>query len=1183
MALVRAAQQTSSNSRYSRYHVFLSFRGEDTCKNFADHLCRALVNAGFRTFRDDEEFERGVDIKPELQKAIKQSRTSVIVFSKDYASSTWCLDELLMILERKRISADHVVLPVFYDVDPYHVRKQTGNLAKAFARHQKTQPLQKVKAWREALAEVADLAGMVLQNQADGYESKFIEKIIKVIGDKLSRTPLSVAPNMVGMQSRVENINLWLQHRSTDVDILVIYGISGIGKTTIAKFVYNSNFQRFKGSSFLENIKEISQQPNGLVQIQTQLLFDILKGRKVRIHSVSQGITEIEDAISSKRVLLVLDDVDHVDQLDALLRMKDRFCPGSKIIITTRRARLLKAHQVTEVYAVETLDQNESLELFSWHAFVQDHPIEDYIEYSKKIVDHCGGLPLALKVLGSSLLGETIDVWKSALDKLEAIPNGEIINKLRVSYNSLQDDHDRNLFLHIACFFIGKDKDYIVKILDGCDFYTIVGIQNLIDRCLVTIDKYDMVQMHDLIRGMGREIVRLESEEPWKRSRVWRQKDSFKILTEKNGTRTIEGLVLDMRMRPTNSPIYSNEKVLETNAFGRMHELKLLHLIHVQLDGCYAEFCTGLRWLCWVEFPLDSIPSDFPLGSLIVLEMEYSDLRQVCQGTKCLPLLKVLDLRHCHSLSETTDFSCCPNLEKLILEDCESLVGVNESIRNLERLVYLSLRNCRNLRMLPEHILMLKSLEALILSGCTNLNELSIEMLRNLKSLKVLEVDEIPIGKFWPGRSSRILSSLPCSLVDLSLQWCNLSDDAFPKDFSDLSSLKILKLGHNPICSLPDCIQGLTGLNELSFMECRSLKSLVGLPRVGNLNVECCVLLKKIAYQSGQFQKHGTKCFYNDNLVEWENNYKLEPIGRVDVEIINLLGLCNLESMAPIRIRKPYQSQIDDDRCPVQGLYERGIFSTFFAGNEVPGQFSHKSTKSSISFVVPLLPNHGIGGLKVFAVYTKRASDSPWALPGPLITRVRNKSKGLKWIYAPSHCGIPGEGEDMIWLSHWKLEEEVHLDGGDEVLVSVIMEPWLQVKEFGIQLLQPLQEENHNNMISAQHKTIDPYYAACATSGDLDEYQPGVYLLSRRSVPIKDPIWFNKILGDSDEEDKEEEQQDGHTIAAAKTDGNINSRGRLRGWKVLITAVFFFLTLLLSLALLHLLTKRRDSPKAVDG
>ncbi|CAL9006582.1 unnamed protein product [Prunus brigantina] len=1137
MALVRATQQTSSSntSRCCRYHVFLSFRGEDTRKTFTDHLFTALVNAGFRTFRDDDELERGEDLKPELQKAIKHSRTSVIVFSKDYASSRWCLDELMMILERKRTSPDYVVLPVFYDVDPSHVRKQTGSLARAFARHQKSQHPKKVKAWKDALAEVADLAGMVLQNQADGHESKFINKIVQVIGEKLRRRPLSVPHIMIGMDSRVNELNLWLQDGSDDVGILVIYGMSGIGKTTIAKSVYNSNFGRFEGSSFLENIKEVSQQPNGLVQIQTQLLSNILNGRKMRISNVSEGLTEIEDAISSKRVLLVLDDVDHMDQLDAVLRMKNRFCPRSKIIITTRRARLLKAHQVTKVHEVETLHYKESLELFSWHAFGQDHPIEGYIEYSQKIVDH---------FLGSSMYSEdSIDVWKSALEKLEAIPNGEIVNKLRVSYDSLPDDHDRNLFLHIACFFIGKDKDYIVNRLDGCGFYTIVGIQNLIDRCLLSIDGEE-VQMHDLIRGMGREIVCLESKEPWKRSRVWHHKDSFNILTEKNVrkiTDSIEGLVLDMHMLPRNSGINSMEIVLETNAFARMHELKLLHLSHVQLNGSYAEFCTGLRWLCWNKFPLDSIPTDFPFGSLIVLEMQYSGLKQVFKETKCLSSLKILDLSHSHSLTETTDFSFCPNLEKLILVDCEGLVDVNGSIGNLERLVYLSMKDCKNLRMLPEKVFMLKSLETLIISNCTNLNELSIEMLRNMESLKVLEMDEIPITQLWRG-SSCIWSSLPCSLVNLSVWGCNLSDDTFPRDFSNLSSLRRLNVGNNPICSLPNCIQGLTRLDELSFSNCTRLKSLVGLPEVAELSVVTCISLEKVTYQCFKGVNH-THLGDNRNLVEWENWFKVEPIGRVDADMINLLGLCNLESMAPIRIQKPLYYGTEVHRSPVQGLYEYGIFSTFFAGNEVPGQFSHKSTKSPISFTVPLRDYYR--GLKVFAVYTKHEHDNDNGpsdnVPGPIVTRVRNKSKGLKWIYAPRCYGIPGEGEDMIWLSLWKLKEEVHLEGGDEVVVSVIMQPWLQVKEFGIQL-----QENHNMMTVS---TESSYYP-CVRSGDSYQYQPGVY-----------PIWFNKILGDSDDEDtadKEEEKHYDQTIAA--TTGS-NNTGSLRGWKVIITAACFFLTL----------------------
>ncbi|XP_048442499.1 disease resistance protein RUN1-like [Pyrus x bretschneideri] len=601
MALVRTTQGTSSNSNtHRRYHygVLLSFRGEDTRKTFTDHLYIALINAGYRTFRDDDELETGEDIKSGLKQAIQMSRTSVIVFSKDYASSRWCLNELVEIVDHKRTSSDHVIIPVFYDIDPSHVRKQTGSVAEAFARHRKTEPPDMMERWRKALAEVANLAGKVLQNQAYGYESKFIKDIVQAIRDKLSRTHLSVEPKLVGIHSRVEHINLWLQDPSHDVGILVFYGLPGIGKTTIAKCVYNSNFESFEGSSYVESIRETASHPNGLVQIQMQILCDILNGKKEKIHNVSEGIIKIGRAISLRRVLLVLDDVDHMDQFDAVLRMKDQFYPGSKIIITTRRKRLLKAHEGITVHEVGPLDFYESLKLLSQHAFGQDHPLEGYEKYSEEVVQHSGRLPLALKVLGSSLSREPKRVWKSTLEKLKVIPNGEIMNKLRISYDSLQDDHDQKLFLHIACFFIGKDEDYIVRILDGCDFKTICGIQNLRDRCLLTIDRDNKLSMHDMIRDMGREIVRRESYEPENRSRLWRSQDSFEVLREKNGTQAIEGLMLDMHELLTNSPINSNENVLETNSFARMHKLKLLCLRHVRLDGCYAELPTRLRWLC---------------------------------------------------------------------------------------------------------------------------------------------------------------------------------------------------------------------------------------------------------------------------------------------------------------------------------------------------------------------------------------------------------------------------------------------------------------------------------------------------------------------------------------------------------------------------------------------------------
>ncbi|XP_070682736.1 disease resistance protein RUN1-like isoform X2 [Malus domestica] len=962
--------------------------------------------------------------------------------------------------------------------------------------------------------------------------------------------------------------------------------MSGIGKTTIAKHVYNSNFTSFEGSSFIENIKERADRPNGLVQIQMQLLSDILIGREVKIQTVSEGIIKIESAISSRKVLLVLDDVDHKDQLDVVLKMKDRFYPGSKILITTRRERLLRAHQVIKVYKVETLNYNASLELFSWHAFGQDRPTEDYMKHSKMVVQHCGGLPLALQVLGSSLSGESMGVWESALEKLNVIPNGEIMNKLRVSYDSLQDDHDRKLFLHIACFLIKRNKNYITKILDGCDFYTIVGIQNLIDRCLVTIDKYGKVNMHDMIRDMGREIVRLESEELEKRSRLWRHKDSFQVLRDKNGTKKIQGIVLNMLMLPAHSPINTNETVLETNAFEKMRKLQLLHLSHVRLDGCYADFPTGLRWLCWLQFPLDSIPIDFPLGCLIVLDMQYSSLRQVWKGTKFLPSLKILDVSHSHALTEIMDFSLCPSLEELILVDCTSLINVHESIGNLERLVYLNVKDCTNLRMLPKNMCLLKSLETLILSGCSNLDEFPMEMMKKI-ALKVLETDGIPLSELWTERSSSILSSFPCSLVGLSLKGCNLSDDAFCRDLSSLSSLRRLKLGENPISSLPGFIKGLRRLDKLSFMGCDRLESLVGLPRVHKkMDVSDCISLKEVTYQSFRgFQLHA---FARDiyNVVEWEYHYKLEPIDRVDAEMIKLLGLCNLGSMPAIRMNSPigcFHSK-EDRWSPVQGLYQFGIFSTFFVGNEVPGQFSYKSTKSSISFIVPLLlASHKIRGLNISATYANEENsnyidddgddddddDDDDGYKSSIIIKVSNKSKGLKWIYVPTFYGIPEEGEDMIWLSHWRMESETTLQCGDEVLVLVLLSLGkFQLKEFGVELVQ---EHQNNMMISTQHNIkSDPNYP-CVIGGDLSmwEYTPGIYFLGCDKETVEDTDFFpqrflNRLIMDTDEEDtdKEKGQEDepNYTIARTRVASNNCSLG---GWKVLLTAAGLFFTLAL--------------------
>nr|XP_028949137.1 disease resistance-like protein CSA1 [Malus domestica] len=426
-----------------------------------------------------------------------------------------------------------------------------------------------------------------------------------------------------------------------------------------------------------------------------------------------------------------------------------------------------------------------------------------------------------------------------------------------------------------------------------------------------------------------------------------------------------------MHGNPAHSPINTNETIFETNAFERIHKLQLLHLRCVPLEGCYANFPTGLRLLCWLEFSLDSIPIDFPPECLIVLEMQYSSLREVCKGTKFLPSLKILDVSHSHGLSQTMDCSYCPNLEELILVDCGSLLDVHESIGKPRETVYLNLEDCKNLRMLPKNMCMLKSLETLILSGCSNLDE----MTKKMESLKMLETDGIPRSELWPGRSSSILTYLPCYLVKLSLRSCNLSDDAFATDLSNLSTIRSLDLDSNPICSLPVFIKGLTKLEMLSFNYCRRLESLVGLPKTDAVFVLGCTSLKKVTYQSYGLRAL-THSDENQNVIEGEYYDNLEQTGRVDVEMRKLFSLHNLEmwklfSSQNLEMRELSSlqnfKQVDWVWSPVQGLDQHGIYSIFFAGNVIPGRFSYKSTNSSICFIVPSLSSHKIRGLNIFA------------------------------------------------------------------------------------------------------------------------------------------------------------------------------------------------------------------------
>ncbi|GKV51202.1 hypothetical protein SLEP1_g57872 [Rubroshorea leprosula] len=675
------------------YDVFLSFRGEDVRKTIVDHLYDALVKKGFRTYKDDNELARGSDIDPSLLEAIEHSRIAIVVFSKNYADSRWCLDELVKILDC-RDKLGQMVLPVFFHVDPSDVRNQRGIFGEAFACHQKV-TTDKVERWKTALTNAANLAGFDLQS-FNGYESQLIKKIIDDVWEKVHHTYPSDVDRLFGIDSPVKEIISLLTLDSTDVRFIGIYGMPGIGKTTVAKVIRNRISKEFDGNSLLmlEDV-QLGSRHGGLVELQKRFLYDILGVRDLHLRDVDDGIGKIRGRLKHKKVLIILDNVDHLDQLAALAKERSWFGTGSRILVTCRDEHLLNAHGVDAKYEVPSLHFPYANQLFCWHAFQLRSPPDDYSDFSHDIVRYAGGHPLAVKVLGSFLSDKNLLEWTSALEKLKSIPHGDIFKRLKISFDSL-DDHQQSIFLDIAFFFVGMDEDDTIQILDGCGFHTKIHLRSLIQKCLLTI-REKKLRMHDLFQEMAREIVRRENPgEPGERSRLSLYKDVHKVLKYNEGTNRVIGL---KGFFPE-----TRVKSFRIEALARMSKIRILQLKNADFVGTFEHFSKELRWLCWERYPQVSIPPSLNLKKLVVLRLCYSKLQYIWEQSKVLKNLKVLDLSYSHDLIRTSDISGLLNIEKLIFRGCINLIEVHQSIGNLSKLIYLDLENCQNLVHLPSEI-----------------------------------------------------------------------------------------------------------------------------------------------------------------------------------------------------------------------------------------------------------------------------------------------------------------------------------------------------------------------------------------------------------------------------------------------------------------------------------------------
>ncbi|XP_031372899.1 TMV resistance protein N-like isoform X3 [Punica granatum] len=658
-----------------------------------------------------------------------------------------------------------------------------------------------------------------------GY-GEFARSFAREVSMKLKVKHKCVTDYLVQRDDQVEGLMELLDIESTEVRFVGIHGMGGIGKTTLAKLVFNKLLGRFEKCSFLADVRS-----KGIELLQKQLLDNLGLGSG-EIMDVDDGIIRMRERLAHKKVLIVLDDVDHRNQIQKLAGDASWFGSGSRILITTRDQRVVQRFHILEV---EEMKPEEALRLFSMHAFEKDSPPNgDYLRLAKEAIKSSGRLPLALEVIGSFLRDKRPKEWVDTINRLERVPHPDVQEKLKISYDAL-DDRTKQIFLDIACFFIDHDKRYPSYMWEACDFEPKMELKVFVHLSMVKIIKYfgmKKLWMHDQLWDLGRKIITNESlKDIVRRSRLWRPEDALKVLQQDEDKPNIEML----RVRSFD---YSEDAgdgyILTQKELSSLRSLRYLECSGANFSGRLEHLLPKLMWLSWRRCPEKFMGTGLCLGNLVILDLSCSSISETWGGWNQIGTgnsLKVLDLRNCHCLTKTPDLSKYSTLERLILCQCTNLVEIHPSIGKLRCLKELDLEFCFSLEGLPEELCCpelididtaklpqrigrLGKLEILNLYKCRSLEEIS-DSLGNLRSLSDLDM----LG-------TRI-TELPDTIGNLKkLARLDLSETRItelPDSIGNLKKLRVIKMAGIEIKELPSSIGMLKRLEVLDAERCESL------------------------------------------------------------------------------------------------------------------------------------------------------------------------------------------------------------------------------------------------------------------------------------------------------------------------------------------------------------------------
>ncbi|XP_057855495.2 TMV resistance protein N isoform X2 [Cryptomeria japonica] len=694
-------EKIRSSASPKLYDVFINHRGPDVKETLALELYNSLEMAGIRTFLDCKEMELGDLFPSTIQNAIYSASVQIPIFSRRYAESVWCLAELALMLQTKR-----KIIPIFYDVPPSDLRYvEKGVYADSFNYHtEKRRYLDKLDSWKGALRCVSYISGCEFNPNNEEVEKT---------------RSLEVARYPTGIEELVEDFERTCWQSMEDKDkVIGIYGMGGSGKTTLVKELFNQKRSEFSGSCFLFEVREAACNCK-LTSLQTKLLKDLVQENR-EFDSVPDGWSYLRSRLASNpfvSFLIVIDDIDHMDQLSALL-VTDLLVNNSRslIIVTTRDERVLIKAGINSCYKMKEMNVHHSTELFCCHAFRQPYPARGYEDLVESFVKECGGLPLSLQVLGGLVFGSTdMHYWKLVLDKVRKTLPQDIMQTLKISFDSL-DAEQKQVFMDVACFFVNKSRHMALRIWEASGWRAEHTLQILIDKCLVEVqvgrtywngfdsENIPLLRMHNHIQDLGREIA-AELSNP---GRLWRWHHLRS--QEEKGFENILGGINGRSFRCLNS-IFDQHTNLQFRCFlGNLNDCEgpTTALLWLELDLSMLEKLDehenieGEEIMSSMPSSL-TIPSWIPLQSLHYLKISHGCLRSLWQSDQQVPLqLKELVLDGTNLQEFPNSLGVLSHLENLVLAGREEWNGTewNNSMKIDGMFFSNSLRKLTNLRSL---------------------------------------------------------------------------------------------------------------------------------------------------------------------------------------------------------------------------------------------------------------------------------------------------------------------------------------------------------------------------------------------------------------------------------------------------------------------------------------------------